>query len=85
MITVWKYPFAVRDRVEIVMPRGAEILLVADQDGAACIWARVCPNRPTETRTFVIFGTGYPILPGGNHVGSFQQGPFVWHVFEDVS
>jgi hypothetical protein len=64
------------------MPAGAEILRLAVQRGVPTIWARVDPDADRVTRTFQIFGTGNPIPPAAKYVGTFDVGPFVWHVFE---
>jgi hypothetical protein len=41
----------------------------------------------TEMRTFEIYGTGNPMdssagIDGLYYVATFQQPPYVWHVFE---
>ena len=83
-MTIYKYPFAVNDEVTILMPDGAKILHVDCQAGLPCVWAMVDPNKPEVPQHFYIFGTGHliPELFGhDNHVATFQQGPFVWHMF----
>jgi len=51
-----------------------------------CIWALVnTEERKMIRRLFRIYGTGKPVdepVESLNYVGTFQQGPFVWHVFE---
>jgi hypothetical protein len=88
MLTVHKYPFTVDDRVSIAMPQGAMILRVECQGGTPCVWALVDPEAPSEMRRFHVFGTGHPIdletRKVGEHVATFQQGPFVWHVFKNL-
>ncbi len=65
------------------MPENAQILSIQCQGNEPQIWALVDTDKPTEERTFRIFGTGYE-LNGfeGAHIATFQQPPFVWHVFE---
>jgi len=87
---VWKFPLKIDDIVEVQMPVGAEILYVDAQgpqhsDPGFCIWARVDPNAPMETRRFRLAGTGHPLEENvGKHLGSFQMlgGQLVWHLFE---
>jgi hypothetical protein len=80
---VYKYTFAVDYRISIQMPADAKILMIDVQFGVPCMWALVDPAKPMVQREFLIVGTGHPVPPSGNrHVGSFQQPPFVWHVFE---
>ena len=83
--TVWKFPFKIDDIVKVEMPLGAVILYIDSQGETPCIWARVDPEAPKETRIFRFAGTGHPLGDEvGNHVGSFQMmdGRLVWHVFE---
>lgn len=68
------------------MPRGSEVLYVADQTGTVCIWALGSPELSPEARYFQVYGTGHPFdhRGGYKHIGSVQQlgGALVWHVFE---
>lgn len=80
---VWKFPIPYgRDIVEVLMPRGAEVLYVADQTGTPCMWARVDPDNEEVSRLFRFSGTGHYLDDEvGAHIGSWQQGSFVWHLF----
>jgi hypothetical protein len=85
--TVWKFLIAMDDRVDIDMPLGARILCVQMQGDALCLWARVNPKAPPETRHFRIAGTGHPLGDGmeaASYIGTFQLhgGALVFHVFE---
>ncbi len=85
MSTVYKYPFQVDDDVRIDMPIGAEILLIETQNGVPTIWAQVNPKATYVTRRFRVVGTGHPFESDRvKHVGSFQQPPFVWHLYEVI-
>ena len=85
-MSIWKFQFKVDDRVTIDMPAGAKILHVELQNGVPCLWALVDTSAEPEPRKFLIFGTGHPISGAiavtAAHVATFQQGPFVWHMFE---
>ena len=82
---IWKY------KVEniIEMPKGAEILSVQIQNGQmfnACIWVKVNPENELEKRKFVVIGTGHSFDDTNmKYIGTYQDGPFVWHLFEDVN
>lgn len=86
MKTVYKYPIQIADEQEVSMPYDAKVIHVGlDPQGTPCLWAKVeSNNRPEPVRVLVV-GTGGPIpyMPyhEERHVGSFTQGPFVWHVF----
>jgi hypothetical protein len=81
---IWKY------KVEnvIEMPKEAEILSVQIQNGQmfnACIWVKVNPENELEKRQFEVIGTGHSFEDSNKeYIGTYQDGPFVWHLFENV-
>lgn len=81
MKTIWKY--VVESKLE--MPTGARIIHADIQNEEACLWAIVDPEAPKETRSFAIRGTGHPVDDKLEYVFSWQQGIFVWHLFEEKS
>lgn len=84
MKRIFKYALAVEDQQSIVMPSGAEILTVQMQGGEPQVWALVDDTNDKHQRTFLIFGTGHPVIDNpGNYVGTFQlrNGALVFHVF----
>ena len=84
--TIWKFPIAVRDKVTMTMPEGAEIIHVAMQGEQPTMWAIVDPSAMQISRHFYIFGTGNQIQSPSKHVGTFfmLDGTLVWHVFEKL-
>ena len=83
MITIHK--FAAASTVD--MPRDAQILTLQEQGGLAMIWAIVDTDKPRETRTFRVVGTGEPLpryATRHTYVGTWQQDSFVWHLFEVI-
>jgi hypothetical protein len=86
MLTIHKFPFDISDYVSIQIPRDARILHVELQRGVPTMWALVDTNKQSEAVHFRVFGTGYEIDPHivedqDSYIKSFQQGPFVWHLF----
>lgn len=83
---VWKYPLA--DVVnDVEMPAGAAVLMVAEQHGKICLWAKVSPDAERVIRRFQVVGTGHAELGGTEtYLGSalVNNGNFVFHVFEAV-
>lgn len=70
---------------EIEMPSGATVLCVQLQGVDVCLWVSVgeANRQQPETRTFVVAGTGNAFdATRLRYVGTVQQGPFVWHVYE---
>lgn len=88
MRRIYKYPFKgwPGDVVPIEMPQGAEILDAQIQGYAGVqLWARVDPEAPTEIRNFRAVGTGWEVSgQGWSYIATVQEGPFVWHIFEQV-
>lgn len=91
--TIWKFPLLLQDSQSVSMPEEAEILTVQSQDGSLVLWAMVNPELPKVDRVFEVHGTGNPVYYDVHglfgvlreYIGTVQQPPFVWHVFERVS
>ncbi len=88
MRTVRKYP--VNEHVNeffIEIPKGAEILTLQVQSDQPMIWALVDTEETMVQRKFIIVGTGQPFKDSllTRYTGTYQQGRFVWHVFEVVA
>ena len=83
MKRIYKYPFTVTAKVTVSMVKGAKIIYVDIQDDTPCIWAEVEDESTTMVDYhFRIFGTGHDIpLSIGPHIATFQQPPFVWHLY----
>lgn len=83
---VYKYKLPTNGYVEIEMPRMAELLYVAEQNGDLCLWALVDPDAWTVMRRFRIAGTGHAMAPSEceHYIGTvlMSGGLVVWHVFE---
>lgn len=79
---IWKY--SLENVIE--MPKGAEILTIDIQNGQmfnAQMWVKVDTENEVEKRMFEVIGTGQNFDDTNKkYVGTYQEGPFVWHVFE---
>lgn len=83
--TVLKYPLSsLMDKGSDVveMPAGARIILVDRQHGVPTLWVEVGLADDMERRLFVLYGTGQRIDDNHEWVGSYQDPPYVWHVYE---
>jgi hypothetical protein len=79
MKQIWKYKLS---ESGIEMPIDAEILSVQLQNDIPHIWAMVSPQNELEKRKFVIVGTGQSFDDTNmKYIGTYQDGPFVWHLF----
>ena len=83
MNTIHKYPFEIVDQQTIEICKPAIFRHIGlDPQGDPCIWAEVYPGRDFNTMELFVVGTGHPIPTGAlTFLGSFNQGPFMWHVY----
>lgn len=85
-MVVYKYPlpFILDVPSTHAMPRGARVLTCQIQNNTVCIWAAVDTQMPMDNRSFQIVPTGVPseAVSGNLYVGTVQDGPLVWHIFE---
>jgi hypothetical protein len=79
---VWKYPVMVADEFTVTMPETHTVVHVALQGAQAQMWVEVDTDSETWPTTFHVEGTGHPIKSDSIHVGSWIEGPFVWHLYE---
>lgn len=85
MTTIHKYPITIYDYIQLLMPKGAEVLCVQVQHEQPCIWAKVDTEQENEIRNFALRGTGHAFMGGEQkYIGSFQMqgGLLVFHLFE---
>jgi hypothetical protein len=82
-LEIWKFPVSLGGVSVVEMPKDAKILSFQAQGPELCLWALVSPDSVMEQRAFKIYGTGHSITGNpGTFIGTTQQGPFVWHLFE---
>jgi hypothetical protein len=97
LLTISKYPIPREDTFKLNLPKDAMILTVQNQGTSfdflnfakPFIWAVVDTEAPTQERTFVVLATGQeisrsPDSPEINYsyIGTWQDPPNVWHLFE---
>jgi len=84
-LRVFKYPLELHHAPQNPgLPIGAKVLHVAMQDGMICLWALIDVRQNSDNRMFVVYATGASVETCGEYVGTVQDPPFVWHVFEAV-
>jgi len=90
MKAIWKYEISPALQTEVSLPRGAEWLHVAVQNGKPYVWALADDDEPlTEVRALLLFQTGerFDTPPDADYIGSFHvpdaliNGEFVGHVW----
>jgi hypothetical protein len=82
---IFKYSVSYIDTV-IEMPVGAIIRHAGSQRTGHHLWAEVRnpSSAAREDRIFRVFATGEEIPDGWDWRYTWQDGPYVWHVFEKV-
>lgn len=87
--TIYKYSVPVDDEWhEISMPGPARVLHVECQGGFGTVnlWAEVdIEGEGSTVRRMRAYGTGMALPDNAVYVGSSLAGPFVWHVYAEVS
>lgn len=70
------------DRLVTRMPVGAQVLHYGLQDHRLCVWAQV-DDRITGVREryYRVHGTGDEVVTNYSHLFTWQDGPFVWHLY----
>lgn len=83
MKTIHKYPLSVTQFQEIAVPFGGiPIHAGLDPSENPCIWCEVETDNLPEPLPVFLLGTGHERPERARqHVGSYVQGPFVWHVY----
>lgn len=82
--TIYKYPVTPDENAEVYIdaPGTCKPLAVQMQDGVPCLWAEVDPDSPIYLHRFDVVGTGWHVPDGSVYVGSWQDGSYVWHLYD---
>lgn len=67
----------------INMPNGSVVVHAERQTDDLCIWA----ERDTQVltaviRRFCVYGTGHTIPSDAQHITTWKEPPYVWHLYE---
>lgn len=85
---VWRFEVNIGRHEALPIPIGARPIHVGMQrqwpkpPKVVNVWFEVNPAADRKLRTFVVHGTGHPIEEGDVHIGTTQDGEFVWHLYE---
>ena len=82
MKTVWKYQLANFNPLQARISVESKIVHFAMQNQVPTVWVEIVSDGALPLRTFEIFGTGHEIPDYAKHVGTVQDGQFVWHLYE---
>ena len=83
---IWKYPVCQSSEFSRMMPQGAKFLSVQLQHEDVQMWFLVDPHEFMEPKAFRVISAGehFGERAEGDltYLGTFQQGNFVYHLFE---
>lgn len=83
MRTIHKYPLEIVAHEQVVvMPEYSRVLAFQMQGDVPTFWADVNTNMVPVQRRFVIIGTGGEIPTNYSYIGTTQEPPYVWHLYE---
>ena len=85
MRTIHKYPITITDEFIVQMPRAHKVIHIGEQRTFPQMWVEVDSEAELEDMTFYVVGTGNSIPPLALHLGTWQDGRFVWHLYEPMN
>jgi hypothetical protein len=86
---IYKFPVDITGTQTLMLPNGSEFLTFQVQNEKPFVWVKFnteCEYR-LEPRVLMVVGTGHEFnlaTPSDKYIGTIQQPPFVWHLFERV-
>jgi len=80
MKTIHKYE--VFDALGLMLPCDAKVLTVQMQGDTPVMWVELTPQFGVMQRQFRVYGTGQQIPDDAEYLATWQQPPFVWHLYE---
>jgi len=87
MKVIYKYPIEVTAQGQSLrLPVGAKPLRVAKQESQVSLWVEQPWGEAVqdERRWFTVVGTGRCILADWQYVGTWEDPPLVWHLYEVI-
>lgn len=81
MKTVFKFQVPFGAEVIHDIASGFRVVHCAHQNGVPTFWAVLNPEEPTTKAAFIVVGTGTRLPDCAEHLGTYQDGDFVWHIF----
>ncbi len=83
MKVIWKYEL---NDEHIYVPRNSKVLCVKLQHGTPCVWILVEDyDENVNLLQFQVVETGEEFdITDRKYVGTYEEGPYIWHVFEVI-
>lgn len=84
MRKIWKYKIPGVGKFTLNIPVDYVILAVQLQDSYPQMWINVNPENPSQPVEFEVVGTGRDVPANSHYRGTWQEGQFVWHLFQRI-
>lgn len=87
-MVIWKHQLAMTSALqEVMLPKGAEIVYVREQNNKMCFWYLCDPDTHKVPRYFWVVGTGDRVAANTKYRGSvsLDEGRFIFHVLEQLA
>jgi hypothetical protein len=84
MKVIWKFSLALVAEEVIPMPKERKFLNLQLQGRNPVLWYLVDSNTDMEDVTIVTYMTGQAADDTEKYLGTYQLGPLVFHVFEEL-
>lgn len=86
MKKIHKFPIEITDTqsisIECQSGTFSKIVYVGlDGNKTPCIWVEFIPGTIRDTYDLKMFGTGEAIPEYYEHIGTFMQGSYLWHLY----
>lgn len=73
----------IKDAFALQLPAGWKPLMVAMQGSTPRLWVELdTDDEELWEHHFQVFGTGHDLPGFGSHIGSWIDGPYVWHLYQ---
>lgn len=83
MKKVYKYPIPrANAKFSVMLPMGFKFLRVSFQAEQLFMWCEVTDGNLASQVNFQLFGTGQELNPNGRYLTTFDDGPFVFHLYQ---
>ncbi len=81
MVQVQKFSVELKDSQKFSMPTKTKLLGIVTVSKRPWLLALVDPEKETLNRVIRVYEDGE--IKGGKYIGTHQEGPYMYHIFDD--
>ncbi len=79
---IHKFPISrTADKFDIQIDPGFRFVRLQFQKDVLCMWAEIDASKVRQAMKFEFFGTGMAISESGQYLATYDDGPFVKHLY----